>query len=86
MTNDQQQAEGWRKQFESLFDDNLLQRGSHGEYLNDHRNSMWHGFCLAKINQSVVELPEGDSDVMVDLGEVHAAITAAGCQYKIKGE
>lgn len=84
MTNEQQQIEVWRKQFESLFDDNLLQRGNHGEYLNYHRNSMWHWFCFAKRNQPVIDVPEGDSDGMVDLGEVYAAITAAGYQYKVK--
>ena len=84
----QEPIEQWRAEFESMFDDNLLSRGSSGEYLNDHRNSMWHGFCLAKRSQKVIELPKpdhyyGDSD-HYEAQDVHVAITAAGYQFKVK--
>lgn len=85
MTNDQQQVEAWRIEFEATVDKpHLLQKFPSGNYHWDSTEWMWAGFQRAKRTMPVIDVPEGDSDGMVDLGEVYAAITAAGYQYKVK--
>lgn len=83
MTNEQQHIEVWRKEFEALIGDYKWLEIS-GNYMPIDVQNKWIGFQMAKRNQPVIDVPEGDSDGMVDLGEVHAAITAAGYQYKVK--
>ena len=87
MTNDKQ-VEVWRKQFQSLFDDKIFARGVSGGYINDHRNSMWHGFCLAKRSMQPIELPEwfcdGIGEPAYEVDDMHEAITAAGYSYRVK--
>lgn len=91
MTNDKQ-VEVWRKQFQSLFDDKIFARGVSGGYINDHRNSMWHGFCLAKRSMQPIELPELQScegiyfaeDNYYHATEIHAALNKAGIAYRVE--
>lgn len=87
---EKEQIEVWRKQFESQFDDKLFHRGIDGEYINNHRQSLWIGFCMAKRTMPVIELPkltERHSANYIDgVQDCKAAITDAGYKYKIKGE
>ena len=88
MTNDQQQVEAWRKEHKDLLlATNIWCLANfqelEGSYYDWHLQASWEGFLLAKRNQPVIELPDGDSDGMVALGEVHTAITAAGHTYTV---
>ena len=91
MTNDKQ-VEVWRKQFQSLFDDKIFARGVSGGYINDHRNSMWQGFCLAKRSMQPIELPPyekpeltaRDAGYNLGISDSKLAINAAGYSYRVK--
>ena len=87
MTNDKQ-VEVWRKQFQSLFDDKIFARGVSGGYINDHRNSMWQGFCLAKRSMQPIELPKKCESLVFqstfNAYDVALAITEAGYSYRAK--
>lgn len=82
-----EQIKVWREEFESHFDDKLFARRASRACINDHRNSMFHGFVLAKRSMPAIELPEFFDDpdgCQLFSGSVTSAITAAGYKYKIK--
>lgn len=94
---DKELVEVWRSQFESQFDDNLLRRHESGAYINNHRQSLWIGFCMAKRSQPSVVLPSSKSFPSIGhpmdklgvhgyelaLSDVKSALTAAGIKYTI---
>lgn len=81
---DQELVEVWRSQFESQFDDNLLRRHESGAYINNHRQSLWIGFCMAnRIKQSVVLPKRIYSYPMHARKEIQDSLTAAGIKYTI---
>ena len=82
--DDKELFEVWRSQFESQFDDNLLRRHESGAYINNHRQSLWIGFCMAKRSQpSVVLTKRIYSYPMHARKEIQDSLTAAGIKYTI---
>ena len=76
--------EVWRKQFQSLFDDKIFARGVSGGYINDHRNSMWHGFCLAKRSNKVVTINSFDYHHCAYVRNLCEQLTKAGIAYRVE--
>lgn len=87
---EQEQIEVWRKDFSKAIGHNYTVR-SDGRYVDVQIDNVWQGFLMAKRSMPVIELPDNSKEDIggfdcFDKDTVFKAITAAGYQYKIKGE
>lgn len=91
--DDKELVEVWQCEFESMDDleSFIFDKDDFGRYTSSRTDGRWQGFLIAKRSQKVIELP-----LLIDIytediagnfyheDAIHAAITAAGYQFKVK--
>lgn len=86
MTNDQQQVEYWRDEFESGMKLNypkvsLIRSGD--RYFGAIAEGAYIGFLMAKRNQPVIEIPAYDIHHFAPVRNIIEKLTAAGYTYAV---
>lgn len=89
--------EKWKEEFERWFDSHTNKNygvayyvGIDGKYCFSDIEMAWQSFLAARRSTPVVELPKPEktdhTDVAFYVQKVFEALTAAGINYRIKGE